>query len=629
MKRISSFRPSAAVSIVVFLALPVGVAFFWMNAMPSEVKDDGAPVPESVTGDRRDVSPSAGAERKLFVSGWLPYWAKEAGAASLRGKLGLFSEINPFAYGVSADGSLVDKSRIDMSPWPELIAEAKRENVSIVPTILWGDAEAMHVTFSDPTLLDRHADAIVAMLDANGFSGVDIDYEGKDIADRDAFSSFLERLHEKLAADSGKTLSCTVEARTQDDPPDGFTGIRAMSYANDYAALDEYCDSVRIMTYDQVFQTHRANTFEERGDVPSAPNADNRWVEESARYALRFISPDKLVLGVSTYGWEFRYEKTADGYRYTRVRSIGYPGALEEARADGATPARTEGGELSFMFQARDGGHIVTVDDGESVREKIDIARKLGLRGISLFKIDGLTDPKVFDALDGSDAKIESHGNIPSTVPIFMYHYIRAYVDPNDPIGVNLSVSPESFEKQVTWLKENGYGTVSMDIFGNPKPLTFKPVVLTFDDGYRDAYDAAFPILRKYGMTGTFYLIVDRVGTPGYLTWDEIAEMRTAGMSFGSHAIDHPDLRNLPSERLEQEIRGSKDMLAEKIGRDVTDFCYPSGKYDDAVENEARKGGYATAVTTRSGIAGLKDDPLTLRRLRITEHADIRSVLGE
>jgi len=122
----------------------------------------------------------------------------------------------------------------------------------------------------------------------------------------------------------------------------------------------------------------------------------------------------------------------------------------------------------------------------------------------------------------------------PSTIPIFMYHYIRSYFNTNDPIGVDLSVSPEKFEEQLAWLKNNGYHNVFPNFFNSPKPLSFAPVILTFDDGYQDAYDSAFPMLQKYQMAGIFYLIVNKIGTPGYLTWDEIREMQNAGMSFGS-----------------------------------------------------------------------------------------------
>lgn len=108
----------------------------------------------------------------------------------------------------------------------------------------------MRKIFSDSKLRGNHADKIVAMLEKNYFSGVDIDYEGKEIADKDDFSLFLKILHEKLQAWQNKVLNLTVEARTRDSPPAGFVGTSAMSYANDFSALNENCDSVTVMAYD-------------------------------------------------------------------------------------------------------------------------------------------------------------------------------------------------------------------------------------------------------------------------------------------------------------------------------------------------------------------------------------------
>lgn len=104
-------------------------------------------------------------------------------------------------------------------------------------------------------------------------------------------------------------------------------------------------------------------------------------------------------MGISTYGWEFSAQKISGGYCYAKIRSIGYPDAKAQAEAAKVTMARTEGGELSYSYQVQDGPHVVTVDDAESVAEKIAIAKKYKLRGVSLFKIDGLTDPKVFEIL--------------------------------------------------------------------------------------------------------------------------------------------------------------------------------------------------------------------------------------
>jgi spore germination protein YaaH len=384
----------ATIWVSVFVSLPVLAAgIFLCMSRPKPVIVKTMPSDILPTEDPRD------ARSALSVSGWLPYWKKVDGIASLEGKMNLFSEINPFAFDVAPDGSLIDTMHISDAPWTMFREEAEKENVDVIPTILWTDASSMHRVFTDPALLMRHVDAIASMLERNGFSGVDIDYEGKDVADRDAFTGFLSALHVRLSG-AGKTVSCTIEARTADAPPAGWGGTRAMAYANDFSALNDSCDTVRVMAYDEVFQVrgdHRS--FESADTVPAAPNADIVWVESVMRYALRYIAPEKLMLGVPTYGWEFKLTELAKGYHYERVRSLDYPDAIAEAKVAGVTPMRTSGGELSFMYAAPDGNHLVTFDDAESVRKKITLAKNLHLKGVSLFKLDGGTDLELFSVI--------------------------------------------------------------------------------------------------------------------------------------------------------------------------------------------------------------------------------------
>jgi len=231
--------------------------------------------------------------------------------------------------------------------------------------------------------------------------------------------------------------------------------------------------------------------------------------------------------------------------------------------------------------------------------------------------------------LTHEEEKVEVKKMMPSKIPIFMYHYIRDYSNANDPVGINLSVAPETFEQQIVWLISNNYQTVSFSFLKNPEPINFKPIIITFDDGYQDAYDVAFPILKKYQMRGMFYLIVNKIGTPGYLTWDEIIQMQTEGMSFGSHTLSHPDLRNLSVVTLKKEIEESKNILEQKLGKEITDFCYPSGKYDDTILKELQEDNYQTAVTTNPGISNLKDDLFLLKRLRITKNTHMQSIVEE
>ena len=341
------------------------------------------------------------ATKALFVSAWIPYWAKAAGVQSLSGNLGIFNELHPFSFGVDASGNLTDTMEIKQSPWTGLLAQARQKNIPIVPTVMWGDASAMHTVFSNQNLEQKHIDSILSMVTENNFPGVDIDYEGKDVADKDNFSNFISDLSEKMHA-LGKTLNCSVEAKTQDQPTQGLTGTRAMSWANDFSSLGKNCDSVTIMAYDQALQIHRANSFDDLSAELSAPNAANDWVESNVQYALKYIPAQKIILGIPTYGWEFSWEKIAGGYHYERIKSISYPDAMAEAEAAGAQVQRSAQGELYFTYKSAGENRIVTFEDAESVKEKIAIAQKYGLKGISIFKIDGLSDPNLFSILENN-----------------------------------------------------------------------------------------------------------------------------------------------------------------------------------------------------------------------------------
>lgn len=199
-----------------------------------------------------------------------------------------------------------------------------------------------------------------------------------------------------------------------------------------------------------------------------------------------------------------------------------------------------------------------------------------------------------------------------------MYHYIRVNPNPNDRLGHNLSIPPEEFDRQMRHLSENGYETVSFDqIYDLSQPLPEKPILLTFDDGYADAYTAAFPVLQRYGFQGTFYVITDFVGRPRYLNVDQIREMAAAGMSFGSHAVSHRSLTSLSASRLEQELSTSRTQLEDLLQRPVVDFCYPLGRFNQGVRQAVERAGYRSAVTTRYGFASSGGDQLLLPRIRI------------
>jgi peptidoglycan/xylan/chitin deacetylase (PgdA/CDA1 family) len=208
------------------------------------------------------------------------------------------------------------------------------------------------------------------------------------------------------------------------------------------------------------------------------------------------------------------------------------------------------------------------------------------------------------------------------SVPILMYHYIRSDPGPDDPVGQGLSVSPELFAEQLGYLAEQGYSTLTMaelaDVWEGRRSLPSKPIVLTFDDGYRDFYTNAWPILQEYGFSATVYVFNAVIDQPDYLTRDMILELDASGkVDFGSHTIHHPDLPGLSDADAEEEIIGSKRALEELLGHPVRTFCYPHGNYTERDVALVNAAGYALAVTTEWGYAEPSLDPQLQPRIRI------------
>ena len=188
-----------------------------------------------------------------------------------------------------------------------------------------------------------------------------------------------------------------------------------------------------------------------------------------------------------------------------------------------------------------------------------------------------------------------------------MYHHIGT-LNPQDQ-EFSFTITPQMFEKQLLFLKQNGYEVISEHDVVHAKESGHthfeKPVLLTFDDGYEDNYTTLFPLLQKYQAPALIFLITDKVGTSGYLTWEQIKQMQASGLvAFGSHTCSHRRLRNLSDDKIAQEIAQSKQMLEEKLGTPIVSFCYPfgAGGFDKRVRPQVFKAGYILDFSTKKGI---------------------------
>jgi len=242
--------------------------------------------------------------------------------------------------------------------------------------------------------------------------------------------------------------------------------------------------------------------------------------------------------------------------------------------------------------------------------------------------------------LNGGPADLEAPILPPTTpgtttvnVPILMYHHISD-VPTHNALDQSLTVTSKLFNEQLDHLKTQGYHTITFNqLFAAlyyTGPLPSKPILLTFDDGYDDAYNVAYPALVKHGFSGMFYIITGKVGWQGQMSWHQLSQMLTNGMQMGSHTIHHVDMgqvyTNSP-EQAQQELQVSRTTMQQQLGIVIQQFCYPSGEpfrhgslyLRQVIVGLLASDGYIGA-TTDPGMTGIEQnsqEPFALLRLRI------------
>lgn len=206
---------------------------------------------------------------------------------------------------------------------------------------------------------------------------------------------------------------------------------------------------------------------------------------------------------------------------------------------------------------------------------------------------------------------------------ILAYHKI----DSRKELGIN-SISPQKFERQIEFLKKEGYeclrphffdlstrGASFSDVCSNIK----KSVLITFDDGYEGIYYYAYPILKTYGFSAIVFLTTGYIGkynnwdvSPGprfkHLNWCQIKEMANDGFTFGSHGVNHSFLTRQSNKTIEYEIKTSKSELEDKLGKPIYLFSYPYGDYDDRIIDLVQKAGYMSAFSLKPDFVKVESD---------------------
>jgi peptidoglycan/xylan/chitin deacetylase (PgdA/CDA1 family) len=254
-------------------------------------------------------------------------------------------------------------------------------------------------------------------------------------------------------------------------------------------------------------------------------------------------------------------------------------------------------------------------------------------------RIDRLATLYVVDPL----RRLSSRGK--ASIPILMYHSIAD----EDEAGVHsyyrTATAPPVFAAQMESLQQNGFSVIDLSkalrCFSEPEAKK-NSVVITFDDGFRNFYTNAFPILSRYGFTATMYLPTAYIGQSRLsfkgkecLTWSEVRELQKHGISFGSHTVTHPQLHDCDANARKKEVAESKQTIEQELGCAVQSFAYPyafpetDAGFKRSLREELHQSGYENGVCTTVGRPNPASDPFFLKRLPVNSDDDSRLFLAK
>jgi peptidoglycan/xylan/chitin deacetylase (PgdA/CDA1 family) len=223
-------------------------------------------------------------------------------------------------------------------------------------------------------------------------------------------------------------------------------------------------------------------------------------------------------------------------------------------------------------------------------------------------------------------------GGVGARLPVLMYHHVCDEAEDRVSPYYRVNTSPAVFRRHLAFLAGQGWRTMDLaqvaGLLTGGGPLPAKTVVITFDDGFRDFCTEAFPALQEHHFTAAVFLPTAfiqgerrRFKGAECLTWEEVRQLRQAGISFGSHTVNHPKLVELGWPEIQRELRDSKDQLEQQLGEPVTTFAYPFAfprqepEFARSLRGLLVQNGYSCCATTEIGRVKAGDDPFRLKRL--------------
>ena len=208
-------------------------------------------------------------------------------------------------------------------------------------------------------------------------------------------------------------------------------------------------------------------------------------------------------------------------------------------------------------------------------------------------------------------------------IPVLYYHSVRESAD-NE-----VTITPEMLRTQLKYIHDEGYVTLTLSELKayilNNSPIPNKSILITFDDGYMDNYDNAFPILKDLNMVATIFCITSNLDGSYYLSKEAINEMSNYGIDIESHTVNHPKLNEMTYDEQLTELIDSKKTLESITGKKIDSIAYPFGDFNDDSIKAAKDAGYTLGFTTKRGLSDRDDNPLKLDRIYISSKYDMNT----
>lgn len=233
--------------------------------------------------------------------------------------------------------------------------------------------------------------------------------------------------------------------------------------------------------------------------------------------------------------------------------------------------------------------------------------------------IESNTESKVENRFEGIKTTSQD-----MNIPVLCYHDVT----PNNPDNNGLLISPEKFKEQLQYLKDNNYTPITLDelydYLRNNKEIPEKPVVITFDDGYKGNYEYAYPLLKEFKFPATMFIISNYVGGADFMTTEQLKEMSNNGIEIESHTSKHDDLSKLNETEQVETLKNAKTSLEKIIGKPVNFVAYPFGRHNSDTRIAAEKAGYKLGFNLNGNFADRKDHNFNMDRIYVNGNDSLK-----